>query len=524
LKAWLIVLVGLVVVSAIATTVVYRRGWTLYYGDAEARLAIARRVIDSRTPGYDQIGTVWLPLPVALMLPLVGNDRLWENGLAGALPSSVGFVFAGLFLFGAVRRLFGSIPPAAAAVACFALNPNVLYLQATPMTEAVWFAGILGLLYFSVRFAEKPSVGFVFATALASLALSLTRYDGWFLIPFCFGFVLLNGGKRRIWLALFFGLVASLGALYWLAHNWWYFGNPLDFYNGPYSAKAIQGSAPYPGKDDWAKAWLYFRSAAALCAGLGAVFMAAIGLLAAIGKRAWWPLALLSLPPVFYIWSMHSSGNPIFIPTLWPRTYYNSRYGLAAWPLIAFCAGAAVLWAPRSAVGRTPWSASDPPVALGSTRGSAVLVGPTPSSARDPLVALGVVLVAIAPWLLNPHPESWVVWKESQVNSEARRAWTIQTADYLATHYRRGTGIFGTLGDPAGAYREAGIPFREVLQEGNEPEWEAAAQKPDLFLHEEWAVAFAGDRVAKAAQAAHYDLVKTIAVKGARTIEIYKRR
>jgi hypothetical protein len=135
-----------------------------------------------------------------------------------------------------------------------------------------------------------------------------------------------------------------------------------------------------------------------------------------------------------------------------------------------------------------------------------------------------VVLVAIAPWLLNPHPESWVVWKESQVNSEARRAWTIQTADYLATHYRRGTGIFGTLGDPAGAYREAGIPFREVLQEGNEPEWEAAAQKPDLFLHEEWAVAFAGDRVAKAAQAAHYDLVKTIAVKGARTIEIYKRR
>ncbi len=110
------------------------------------------------------------------------------------------------------------------------------------------------------------------------------------------------------------------------------------------------------------------------------------------------------------------------------------------------------------------------------------------------------------------------------MNSIARRDWTAQLAAYLASHYRRGTGIFGTLGDPAGAYREAGIPFREVLQEGNEPEWEAAAQRPDLFLHEEWAVAFAGDRVAKAAQTLHYDLVQSIAVKGARTIEIYKRK
>jgi hypothetical protein len=491
LKAWLIVLIALTALSASATAIVYHNGWTLYYGDAEARLAIARRVVDSRTPGYDQIGTVWLPLPVALMLPLIGNDHLWESGLAGALPSSVGFVLAGLLLFGAARRLFASVPAAAAAVASFGLNPNVLYLQATPMTEAIWFAGIMALLYFTVSFAQRPSIGFVLAAALANVALSLTRYDGWFLIPFGFGFVLLTGGKRRIWLALLFGCVASSGAVYWLAHNWWYFGNPLDFYNGPYSAKAIQGSASYPGKGDWAKSWLYVRSAAALCAGLGALLAASIGLLAVIYKRLWWPLVLLCLPPVFYIWSMHSSGNPIFLPTLWPNSYYNSRYGLAAWPLIALCAGAAVLLAPARI---------------------------------RPIAAALVALIALTPWLLDPRADSWVVWKESQVNSNARRDWTRQTAQYLAAHYRRGTGIFGTLGDPAGAFREAGIPFREVLQEGNEPEWEAAAQKPQLFLHEEWAVAFAGDRVAKAAQAMHYELVRSIAVKGARTIEIYKRR
>ena len=34
----------------------------LLYGDAVAHINIARRVFDSRTPGPQQLGTVWLPL------------------------------------------------------------------------------------------------------------------------------------------------------------------------------------------------------------------------------------------------------------------------------------------------------------------------------------------------------------------------------------------------------------------------------------------------------------------------------
>src|ERR1700719_5162959 len=69
-------------ISASAVVWCSSRGYTLYYGDAEAHLNIARRVIDSRTPGPEQLGTVWLPLPHLLMLPLVWNDRLWKTGLA----------------------------------------------------------------------------------------------------------------------------------------------------------------------------------------------------------------------------------------------------------------------------------------------------------------------------------------------------------------------------------------------------------------------------------------------------------
>ena len=35
---------------------------------------IARRIVDSRTPGWYQLGTTWLPLPHLLMMPLVRND------------------------------------------------------------------------------------------------------------------------------------------------------------------------------------------------------------------------------------------------------------------------------------------------------------------------------------------------------------------------------------------------------------------------------------------------------------------
>src|SRR5581483_1295968 len=113
-------------------------GWTLYYGDAQAHLDNARRIVDSRTPGYYQIGTVWLPLPPLLMLPLVWNTCLWHTGLACAIPAACCFVLAGSFLYLSSRRVFQSEAAAWAATLAFALNPNLLYLQATPMTEPMF--------------------------------------------------------------------------------------------------------------------------------------------------------------------------------------------------------------------------------------------------------------------------------------------------------------------------------------------------------------------------------------------------
>src|SRR3954468_16147198 len=102
----LAVLASLILLSAAAVTVCHLNGWILYYGDAESHLNIARRMVDSRTPGYDQVGTVWLPLPHWAMLPFVRVDSLWRSGLAGAIPSALAFIAAGMFLFAAARRIF----------------------------------------------------------------------------------------------------------------------------------------------------------------------------------------------------------------------------------------------------------------------------------------------------------------------------------------------------------------------------------------------------------------------------------
>jgi hypothetical protein len=486
---------GLAAWSALAVWFFYSHGWQYYYGDAEAHLNIARRMADSLTPGYDQVGTVWLPLPHWLMLPLVQTGELWRNGLAGAIPSAVSFVLAGWLLFAAVRRVFDSTAAALASTALLALNPNLMYLQSTAMTEAIFLACLMGVFYCSVRFAEGQSWWAAAGAGIAALAGTLTRYEGWFLIPFVACYFLAVGKQRRVEAALLFGCLAALGPLYWLGHNWWLNGNPWEFYNGPYSARAIQGAAPYPGMHNWAEAFRYFRTAAQLCAGSVLPLIALGGAAAILWRRKFWPLLLLALPGVFYIWSLHSGGTPIFVPTLPPFSWYNTRYGLAALPLLAVAAAGLVAFVPQGVRG---------------------------------VLAAVVVAAATAPWLVHPQPKNWIAWEEARVNSETRRAWTDEAAAYLGPRYRSGAGIVTSFGALTGVYRRLGIPLRETFTGDNGLLWLAAVQRPELWLRQEWAILEAGDPMCKAIPpmnraGTHYTLEKTIRVKGAPAIFIFRR-
>jgi hypothetical protein len=523
--------VGLLsLLSAAAVWFFYSHGWLLYYGDSEAHLNIARRIFDSQTPGYDQLGTYWLPLPHVLMVPFVRVDAWWHSGIAASFSGALCFVIGGTFLFAAARRIFQSTAAAVAATGLAALNPNLLYLQSTAMTEAVFFAALMALLYFSVRFGETQGWGSVAGAGIATCAATLTRYEGWFLVPFAAAWFLYAARQRRFAMALLFCVLASAGPLYWMAHGWYETGDLLDWYHSPYSARAIQGDAPCPGRGDWHMAWYYYRNAVQLCAGPVLALMGLAGFVArtllsaasrlvstlGAGGRgdenaksvdtsvdaagmsacATWGFLLLAIPGLFIVWSMHSGVVPIFMPHLWPHSYYNTRYGLAALPLLALAAAALVTVLPERV-----------------RPGAAVLL----------------VGAAIIPWLAHPHAENWITWAESRANSKGRRAWMREAADYLAPRYVRGSGIITSQGDDFfGIYREMGIPLRETFSINNGLLWNATIERPDLFLWQEWAVVKGGDPVQSAVNRAarygiRYRLEKTIIEKQEPVIEIYRR-
>ena len=198
---------GLLIGTA-AAFVYSRRGLTLSHYDAKAHLVVARRVLDSLTPEYSQIGAVWLPLPHLLNLLPVQIDWLYRTGASAVAMSVLSFALACYAIAHLVLRITGSRAAAAIGTAIFALDPDVLYLQSTPMTEPLLFGLMLlsiSLVYdwVEVQAGLKPcadapsvtgthdtanavSVGRTHATAVARVVSPAIRNRaGWALVLAC---------------------------------------------------------------------------------------------------------------------------------------------------------------------------------------------------------------------------------------------------------------------------------------------------------------------------------------------------
>jgi len=152
----------------------HQLGLTLSHYDARGHLIVARRIIDSITPGWQQIGAVWLPLPHLLNMLPVQVDAFYRSGASAVAISIVSFVVATAAIAWLVHLLTGSKPAALAAVAVFALNPNLVYLQSTPMTEPLLLALMTAGVAMLMNDVEgRPGTGIVLALA------RLPRYEAW---------------------------------------------------------------------------------------------------------------------------------------------------------------------------------------------------------------------------------------------------------------------------------------------------------------------------------------------------------
>lgn len=493
----------LALLAGLATTLwSLAAGKTLLYGDATAHLAIARRIVDSATPGLSQLGTVWLPLPHLLMAPLVIFMPLWRNGLAGAVPSLLALVLATWLLHRAVKRAWG--PGAAAwAAAFFCLNPSLLYLSAVPMTESIYLACFLGLVDQCAAFWVDGLPRRIWWAAAWALAAALCRYDGWFVLPFALA-VLIVRAPRRWWnTAWRFCLLAGAGPVFWFAYNAFYFGDPLYFARGPYSAKAIAGPSGYPGDHSLAVAALYYLKTVVLTCGVPLAILALLGL--AILHRRWLrqPVAwLLLLPLPWYLWAMWSGNVPIFLPQYWPHGYYNLRYGVQLLPAVALFSALVVATLARAARRATLARGR---LALGLCVGLAILCGG-----------------AYAAMLRTPGPPAYA---EAVHNAPARLAMEHALAAALQPR-RPGERVLMYYGTYPGALADDRIPLHAVIQESNFHLWQRALAHPHAFVR--WVVVEQSSPTAALVNRAdlrqYFNEVARLRVPGQHGIEVYSRK
>ena len=525
------VVLAAVFLAFVALIISFTRGYVLLYGDAVAHLGIARRIVDSRNPGLVQLGGVWLPLPHLLMLPFIWKMAWWQSGLAGTWPSLACYLLGVAGFYRLCRHML--VPRwALVATAFYGVNPNLLYLATTAMTEPLFLALLIWLTLLTTECVEaigkddrKRAGRRMIALGVLVFAAVFTRYDGWIVgaAVWCViagQLACVKQARRAALPFAVFTVLAVAGPLLWFWFNQHFFHDWLDFMRGPYSAPAIEkrtsppGSRHYRGWHNPAWALLFYTRTAQVVAaawetGFAVMAIAVAGLLGVLGKRVERTSLLLWVPLPFYVYSVAYGSVPIFIPQLWPHSYYNARYGIELLPALALFACAACAAVERRL-----------------HRGKANTAEASVRSARSPHILFVIITVLV---MLNPvamiygtdavqkiaaaierHPSHLLaryspplVLKEALINSSTRVPFERNLALVL-NEMPPGSPILMQESDHIGALQDAGIPLKQTINETDYDSWHTALDDP--AAHALFVVAIEGDAVSKAVDAHSQDL------------------
>jgi hypothetical protein len=209
---------------------------------------------------------------------------------------------------------------------------------------------------------------------------------------------------------------------------------------------------------------------------------------------------LLWMPLAFYVYSIAYGSVPIFIPQLWPHSYYNARYGMELLPALAlFACLAAAAFESRLSTTRIAEarSAANPrPARLLYPVVLALVV------VNAPAMIYGTTLVQRCASLIERHPSNLLanyspplVLKEALVNATTRVPFERNLALVLED-LPPGAAILMQESDHIGALQDAGIPLRQTVNESDFDSWHAALKEP--AEHAAYVVALDGDAVSKA--------------------------
>lgn len=355
--------------SAGSTAYFFQEGTLIAYGDAESHLNISKRVIHSLTPGLAQLGGIWLPLPHLLMVPFVYIDYLWRTGLAGAIVSGICFIISSIYIYKTSFLLLNNKTASLVAYLVFVTNPNILYMQSTPMTELpliLFF--VLSSYYFLLWLKNTDDILALIKAGLWGLCASLSRYDGWFLVAVQSVLVCvanfafdnnLTQWRQITWekfkhtfykaegQTILFTTLAFAGIVFWLSWDWIILGDPLYFTSSQFSAKSQQqgwlAKKQLPAYHDLIESVKYYTVTSMSASGILLFGVAISGLILFIKDKTdpkkYFILPLLMVPYMFYVLTLFMGQSLIFIPHITPITFewtlFNVRYGVMMISIVA---------------------------------------------------------------------------------------------------------------------------------------------------------------------------------------------
>jgi hypothetical protein len=419
-----------ILIGGIALIYYAREGLTLSHYDARAHMVVARRVVDSLTPGWRQFGAVWLPLPHLILLLPVQVDWIYRTGYAAALLSTIALAGGLASLASTVYRRTRSAPAAIVAPLLILLNPDVLYLQSTPMTEPLLFGLSLLAVTAVDRWAASPDLRHARGAGWVLALLVWTRYEGW-----CIAAALvmlaaaLSRGRVRPVAAMAGRPLAAIMvflALSWASTGRWFVSSGFFVPDNPSAHHAARSF-----HEVWATSIELGGSALIAAGGAGAVCL--------IVRRAGGLLALLALAAAGALpFAAFYEGHP-----------HRVRYMV---PLV---------------------------VAAGALTSAAIAALPRRIQAIAAALTLALVLWqrppfdARAPMVLEAQWETPFRLQREAVTAYLRREW--DHTPMLAS--------MGSLGHYMQESSAAGIQLKNFLHEGNGDLWIAALDSPRAHVN-----------------------------------------
>lgn len=204
--------------------------------DALGRINIARKIIDSLTPGMGQLGGIWLPFPQILMVPLMPFDFFWKTGLAGAIISGAAFVLGAVYIQKATYLITKSLKASLLVWFMFVANINILFLQTMALSEVFFMTCLIMIIYFLTKWVGNHSLRDLLAAAFFIILITLTRYEGYFVFvgaTIAVLFECIRAYRKESWhkvegMVLLFLTAAGFGIFLWCVYSFLFYN---DFFN-----------------------------------------------------------------------------------------------------------------------------------------------------------------------------------------------------------------------------------------------------------------------------------------------------